>query len=162
MKKLLIVRHAKSSWENITTSDFDRPLNERGFEDAPKMAKRLKKKEVNIDCIYTSPALRALTTAEIFAKELNVKKSNFFTVPNLYNPAPERFYEVISSAGNDCKTVALFAHNPGITDFVNGLCNVKLDNMPTCGVFAVKCDIKLWSDFADIEKLFWFFEYPKL
>lgn len=162
MKHLLIIRHAKSSWENITTNDFDRPLNERGFEDAPKMAKRLKKNDIDVDAIISSPALRALTTAEIFAKELKVKKHSFFKEANLYNPSIESFYEAISNCEKGSKSLALFSHNPGITAFINTLCNVKLDNMPTCGVFAVKCDIKTWDQFKDAEKKFWFFEYPKL
>ncbi len=161
MKKLLLVRHAKSSWDDISQKDFDRPLNDRGHRDAPKMAKRLLKDDVTLDALISSTAVRALTTAEYFAEAFDIKKKNIIHEPSLYLAEPKVFFEIISKIDDDHKTVAIFSHNPGITEFVNQLCNTRVDDMPTCAIFAVKADIKSWKEFAEAEKKFWFFDYPK-
>ena len=161
MKHLLIIRHAKSSWDFLDMDDFDRPLNERGNNDAPKMARRLIKKDITIDAFVSSPAKRALTTASIFAGAYDVKQKHIIQVPSLYEASSSEFYNVVASLDNSFKTVAIFSHNPGITDFANTLTKVRLDNIPTCGIFAIKVDLKSWGDFAGAEKEFWFFDYPK-
>ena len=162
MKKLLIIRHAKSSWDASVLNDFDRPLNERGKRDAPIMAKRLLKKEIDIDAFVSSPANRALSTAEVFADVYDIKQKHIIQIPALYHPSVEVFYSVIEDLDNDLKTVAIFSHNPGTTDFINQLATSRIDDMPTCGVFGLKADIKKWKDFEEAEKQFWFFDYPKL
>jgi phosphohistidine phosphatase len=162
MKNLLIIRHAKSSWDYITQQDFDRPLNERGNRDAPVMAKRLLKRDINIDAFLSSPANRALSTATYFAEAYEKKLKHITQVESLYHAEVNVFYKVVSELDDDLKTVAIFSHNPGITEFVNSLTTSRIDNMPTCGVFAVKADIKKWKDFRDEKKEFWFFDYPKL
>lgn len=162
MKKVLIVRHAKSSWDSPSMSDFDRPLNERGKTDAPEMARRMVKRGVDIDLFVSSPANRALTTATIFAKAYDQKEKHILQVPALYEAGIENFYDTIAELDSDSKTVALFSHNPGITAFANSLTIARIDDMPTCGIFAIKCDIKKWKDFRESEKTFWFFDYPKL
>lgn len=161
MKKLIIIRHAKSSWDSASATDFDRPLNDRGHKDAPAMAKRLLKKDIKIDAFVSSPANRALTTATYFAEAYEKKFKHIIQIPALYHPSMEVFYSVIEELENDLKTVAIFSHNPGITDFVNELTTARIDNVPTCGIFGVKADIKKWKEFAEAEKEFWFFDYPK-
>jgi phosphohistidine phosphatase len=69
---------------------------------------------------------------------------------------------VIEEVDEDFKTIAIFSHNPGITDFVNQLTTARVDNVPTCGIFGLKADIKKWKDFEEAKKEFWFFDYPKL
>jgi phosphohistidine phosphatase len=162
MKNLLIIRHAKSSWDNITQQDFDRPLNDRGTRDAPVMAKRLLKRDIEIDAFVSSPANRALSTATYFAETYEKKQKHIIQVETLYHAEVTTFYKVVSELVDDLKTVAIFSHNPGITEFVNSLTTSRIDNMPTCGIFAVKADIKKWKDFASATKVFWFFDYPKL
>lgn len=160
MKSLLLVRHAKSSW-NFDVDDFDRPLNERGLKDGPEMAKRLIKKEIRIDCFVSSPAKRALTTASLFAEAYDKNSKDIITAPTLYEATTEDFYNVLETLDADFKTVALFSHNPSITNFANQLTSVTIDDMPTCSVFAVKADGKSWKDISTIPKKFWFFDYPK-
>ena len=161
MKSVLIVRHAKSSWDNVLQKDFDRPLNERGHKDAPAMAKRLLDKKINIDAFIASPALRAYTTAGYFAKLYGKKEQEVITIPQLYEAAALVFYNVISKTSDALDNIAIFSHNPGITDFVNSLTNTRIDDMPTCGIFAVHADIEHWKDFESAKKTFWFFDYPK-
>jgi phosphohistidine phosphatase len=160
MKSLLLVRHAKSSWD-LDVDDFDRPLNHRGKHDAPAMAKRLQKKDIKIDAIVSSPAKRALATAACFADEYNIKEKDIIAIPSLYEPTVGAFYDAIKELDDDLKRVAIFSHNPGITNFANSLGVATVDDMPTCAVFAVKADIKKWEDFAEAKKEFWFFDYPK-
>jgi len=162
MKQLLLIRHAKSSWSNALMDDFDRPLNDRGNSDAPRMAKILSAKGIQIDAIISSTANRAFTTAVYFAKELGIKKINIISLDKLYHAPAHVFYDIIEDLADDLKSVAIFAHNPGITNFVNSLSETTIDNMPTCGIFAVKIAIKNWKEFADAEKSFWFFESPKI
>lgn len=162
MKQLLIIRHAKSSWANAGMSDYERPLNERGEKDAPMMAARLLKRGIVVDAFVSSTALRAYTTATHFAKAYQLKQGSIEGKKMLYHAPPAVFYEVIQGLDNTHTTVAIFAHNPGITDFVNQLTNTQIDNMPTCGVFAVQIDIDNWKGFKGAEKEFWFFDYPKL
>lgn len=160
MKTVLLVRHAKSSWDNTALKDFDRTLNDRGLRDAPIMAKRLLDKKVAIDGFISSPALRAITTCTIFAKTYG-KENSIITYKDLYNAPPLVFSKVIKAAGNNLNNVAIFAHNPGITDFANSLTNTRIDDMPTCAIFAVQADIDSWTAFEKADKTFLFFDYPK-
>lgn len=160
MKIVLIIRHAKAE-SAFTLNDFDRPLNERGKKDAPVMAQRIADKQINIDAFISSNAKRAKTTASLFCETMGGSEDDLVLVNKLYHAAPEIFYDVIVSADDTLNTIAVFAHNPGITYFVNELCAVQIDNMPTCAVFAVSADITQWKDFAAAKKQFLFFDYPK-
>lgn len=162
LKQLLIIRHAKSSWALAGQDDFDRPLNERGHRDAPAMAQRLIDKKIMIDAFISSPANRALTTAAYFAEAWQLEKKDIKTFPKLYHAYPPVFYEVISMIDGAVETAAVFSHNPGITAFVNQLTNSEIDNMPTCGIFAVKAETDHWKKFHPSKKTLWFFDYPKL
>jgi phosphohistidine phosphatase len=160
MKTLLIIRHAKSSWDNINTPDIDRPLNDRGKKDAPAMAKRVVKAGVRPDRLISSPARRARHTAELFAREFNIKED--IVIRNeLYHAQPVAFQQVVADLDDGDQTVALFSHNPGITVFVNTLTTVRVDNMPTCSVFAIKSDAPTWGEFFAGGREFLFFDYPK-
>lgn len=160
MKSLLLIRHAKSSWD-LDVDDFDRPLNSRGQNDAPAMAQRMIKKEITIDLFVSSPAKRALATAEFFARAYKRKSKDILTIPSLYEPTIIAFYSAIEDLDDNYKTVAVFSHNPTITDFANKLTSVRIDEMPTCAVFAVKADVKKWAEFLSVHKEFWFFDYPQ-
>lgn len=160
-KVLILVRHAKSDWSNASLSDFDRPLNERGKRDAPMMAQRLKDKKIKIDQIISSPAKRAAKTAKHFADMFDFKKDKIDFKEKLYMADSASFYAVIEKASDKDDCIAVFSHNFGITDFANLLTNTRIDNIPTCGVFAVKADCKKWEDFKEASKEFLFFDYPK-
>jgi phosphohistidine phosphatase len=161
MKTLILVRHAKSSWEQAGISDFDRPLNERGKKDAPEMAKRLKEKGIELDHIVSSPAKRANKTAKYFAEEFNIKKDDIKLVDELYGATSPAFAHAVSNIEDKFDTVAVFSHNPGITEFASSLTNVRVDDMPTCAVFALQVDVDSWKDFTGADKKFLFFDYPK-
>ena len=161
MKQLLIIRHAKSSWELGVLNDFDRGLNDRGQRDAPAMATRLLNKNIAIDLFVSSTAKRAFATATHFATAYKKKAAAIVKVDELYHATPPVFYETIAALDDAYNCVAIFSHNPGITEFVNELCSTKIDDMPTCAVFAVTINTKSWANFAIAKKDFLFFDYPK-
>jgi phosphohistidine phosphatase len=161
MKHLLLVRHAKSSWDDASLNDFDRPLNDRGKKDAPEMAKRLSEKKIKIDRFVSSPAKRARQTCKYFVKEFDVRKKNVVLEPRLYEATEGNFYEVVKSFKDKWDCVTIFSHNPGITSFANSLTTTRVDDMPTCGVFAIKVDAKKWKDFREAKKEFLFLDYPR-
>lgn len=159
---MLVIRHAKSSWDIGTLSDFDRSLNDRGKRDAPMMAERIKDRNILIDAFVASPAKRAKKTAECFIETYGRNKEDIIFIPQLYHAGTDVFFEVTETLNDQLNTVAIFSHNPGITDFVNLLIkNVRLDNMPTCGVFAIKLKDKSWKNFSTAAKELMFFDYPK-
>ena len=161
MKTLILVRHAKSDWNTPSLGDFDRPLNDRGKRDAPVMAQRLLDKKIKIDAFISSPAKRAKKTATVFAEAYDKKKDDILFIDDLYGAEENVFYNVIADVSNKFDHIAIFSHNPGITGFANLISNTRIDNIPTCGVFAIKVDAGKWSDFKDAKKEFWFFDYPK-
>jgi phosphohistidine phosphatase len=162
MKSLLLVRHAKSSWNGEVAHDFDRPLNDRGKKDAPEMALRLVRNHIAIDAFVSSPARRAKKTATYFIHAYGRGEDDLLFVPQLYHASTDNFIQVVGDLSDEYQTVVLFSHNPGITDYVNTLTQVKIDNMPTCGVFAVRAAALSWQEFAQATKEPWFFNYPKL
>ncbi|MBS1746282.1 MAG: histidine phosphatase family protein [Bacteroidetes bacterium] len=159
-RSLLLIRHAKSSWDNFSGNDFDRSLNERGKRDAPLMAARVHK-NIQLDAIITSPAKRALTTARFFAQEFHIKNHRIAELDYLYDAPVNNFFTAVENLSDEYKNVALFSHNPGITAFVNMLTNTRIDNMPTCAIFALHIHTDAWKEFRIAKKEFWFFEYPK-
>lgn len=161
MKALLIIRHAKSGWDDPSLSDFDRILTERGKSDAIMMAKRIIKNSIKIDCFVSSPAKRAKKTAKIFIKEFKKNENDLLLIPSLYEASVKDFYDAVENLDDKYDTIALFSHNPGITAFANSLKCSPIYNMPTCAVFALKIKAKHWKEFSAAEKEFLFFDYPK-
>ena len=160
-KTLFLIRHAKSSWDDLALGDFERPLNDRGKKDAPGMAKRLHDKKIKIDIFVSSPAKRAKQTSKLFAKEFDFKKKRIVFERNLYEAGEENFYEAIENLKNKWDNVAIVSHNPGITSFANSLTETQVDDMPTSSIFAIKIDSDKWKNFRTAKKEFWFFDYPK-
>jgi phosphohistidine phosphatase len=161
MKTLFLIRHAKSVSHFSAASDFNRSLNEQGVKDAKEMAARLVKKNILIDQFVSSPALRARTTAEIFISQYNRKPEEILLVPELYQATSQTFDQVIAGLDDQFDRVAVFSHNPGITDYAAYLTDEHIDHLPTCSVFAATASVKSWKDFPLAEKTFLFFESPK-
>ncbi|MBX2922352.1 MAG: histidine phosphatase family protein [Chitinophagaceae bacterium] len=162
MRSVILIRHAKSSWDDIALSDFDRPLNERGKHEASLMAELMHKRKIPVDSFISSPAKRARKTAAYFAKQFGRDPKEIVLNESLYLAEVEVFYNVIEQTGNALHHLAIFAHNPGITHFVNTLTNtIQIDDMPTCSMFAVQADSSNWSDFRSVSKNFLFFDSPR-
>jgi phosphohistidine phosphatase len=161
MKMVFVIRHAKSSWDNTELTDFERPLNDRGKKDAPEMADRLLKKRFKIDAFISSTAKRARKTAKIFAEIFDMEKEPILLEESLYHASPAAFYSVIAGTSDEFNSIAIFSHNPGLTEFVNTLTVMKVDNVPTCGIFVASAPVNKWREFKEAKKEFVFFDFPK-
>lgn len=165
MKKLIIVRHAKSSWDNPLLNDFDRPLNKRGEKDAPRMARKAKELKLLPDLIISSPANRALTTCKEFCKALDYPLERIDINKNLYHANEDEILNILQSVKDHPKdkeeVVFIFGHNPGLTEFANSLFNEDIENIPTSGIVGGILNVSLWKELSwgcgEME----FFEYPK-
>ena len=156
MKTLILVRHAKSDWPE-NTDDYDRPLAERGLEDAVKMSKFLKDNNIEIQKFVSSPAVRALNTCKIFNQTYDIEID---TNQKLYNPSERNFESVIYDLENDVNSVAMFSHNNGISNFANSMSD-DVFMFPTCGVAGFQIETDSWSDFENAKKKLVFFYEPK-
>ena len=162
MKRLTLVRHAKSDWSLAGQNDWDRPLNRRGQRDAPEMARRLRSRRLKPDLILSSPAVRALATATVMARELKVPAAHVLQDERLYLASPADLLAVVRELGGDARHLMVFGHNPGMTECANQLsAGDQIDNLPTCGVFTAQFDVVTWSDLGwhggqDAE-----FDYPR-
>lgn len=145
MKKLILVRHGKSSWE-YQVDDKDRPLKERGILDAHRVANVLREKDITIDFCYSSPANRALHTGLIFLRTLRFDFTRFQITNDLYDFSGEAAFKFLKSLSDDFSTVMIFGHNYAFTTLVNMLGDDYLDNLPTAGMAILDLDIDHWKD----------------
>ncbi|MBN1979870.1 MAG: histidine phosphatase family protein [Anaerolineae bacterium] len=160
MKTLILVRHAKSSWKHPGLPDRLRPLNKRGQHDAPAMGERLAKREIAPDLIISSPATRAMATAEIIAQEIGHPEEEIRADERLYGASAFELLEIIQELDAALEHVMLIGHNPGLTDLANDL-GCGIDNLPTCGVVEVRFEIDSWADIGDVDPACVDFDYPK-
>lgn len=163
MKTLYVIRHAKSSWDQPGLSDFDRPLNERGKRDAPRMGKRLKEKSIIPHLMLSSPAKRALSTCKRIAETLDYPKDKIKTERDLYHADDDQILNVLRRINDKHDVVFMFGHNPGLTDFVNATSDRDnyIDNVPTCGIVAFTFDVDSWQRISFGKGRFLFFDFPK-
>ena len=145
-KELLLVRHAKSSWDDPTISDHDRPLNERGYRNAPEMGRRLSDRGVSPDALISSTALRARTTARIIADSLGWPEERVVLDRALYHASATELQEYIGGLNDAHTSVMLFGHNPGMTSLVSHLFGLTIENLPTCGVVYLKFSTESWAE----------------
>ncbi len=161
MKTIYIVRHAKSSWEDLTLHDFDRPLNKRGKENAPFMGKLLKNKDIKIDLMLSSPALRAKITAEIIAEALGYPTEKIVFEKKMYEANTSYLLQLIQNQDDKIENMMLIGHNPELTAWVNQLTSAHIENIPTAGVCCIQFGTKHWEKIRLKQNELVFFEYPK-
>jgi len=160
MKTLFLVRHAKSSRDDPSLPDRDRPLDDRGMQDAPKMGKRLAKRDVKPDLLLSSPALRALTTAHLIAEEVGYKRKDIVVDDRLYASSADDLLAVIRALDNKLNRVMLFGHNPEFSDLAHRLSS-EIIGMPTSAVVEFNFDTKAWSEVGEVKPAKVVFDYPK-
>lgn len=145
MKTLFLVRHAKSDWSDHNFDDHERPLNQRGLRDAPLMAQRLKLLNIPVDEIISSTALRAYSTAKIFAEFLDYPLPRIRQEEGLYKADIKAFLEFITSRPASKDVIIIFGHNPTLTEMVEYLADHTFSKLPTCGVAMIAFDIDDWK-----------------
>ncbi len=158
MKTLLLARHGKSSWDNDSIDDFERPLNQRGLADAPVMAKRLNEMDIQVDRLITSDAIRAYSTAEIYAQALQIQLMHEHS---LYQASS---YDIVAQAKklqDHLSAVMLVGHNPGMQEAVDYFCPGSIEDMPTCSIAIIRFDVAHWVAISPASAELVSFEYPK-
>ena len=161
MKRLLLCRHAKSSWKDLSLPDINRPLNKRGKRDAPIMGERLAGTGVVPDIILSSPARRALKTARQLARKTGYPREQISVVDDMYGASPDRLLALIHTLDDTFTTAALVGHNPETTMLANILGDLDIYNVPTCGIVALAFDALTWLHVAPRQGSLLFFDYPK-
>ena len=161
LRSLTLIRHAKSSWDHPELRDFDRPLNPRGLQNAPMMGKRLAAMDYRADTIISSPARRAIMTAENIAAEIGFDPGRIVQNSLVYGASPGALTEVITGISDRFRHAVLVGHNPGITHLCNSLCTSRIDSLPTCGIARIEFDVQNWEEVPGQEGRLVKFDYPK-
>lgn len=161
MRKLILIRHAKSSWNHPELDDHERPLNKRGQRDSITMARHFADKDQHLDVIYSSTAIRAIDYAQMLSEFTNTS-----LVPDLsfYTFSDEQLLEILRSLPNAAHSVAVVAHNPAITHVTNLLIDQEIARVPTSAMIEIACPIESWSELGEVEggcELLCF-DYPKM
>ena len=150
MKTLVLVRHAKSSWDHAGTPDHERPLNHRGRRDAPDMGRRLRERGLLPDEIRSSTAVRARATAVAIAGQFGIEPEAVVLDERLYGSSPDTILGVVGELDDSVATVMIVAHDPGLSDLAFDLSGT-IEHMPTCAVAEFQFDVERWSEVADAE-----------
>jgi phosphohistidine phosphatase len=161
MKTLFLVRHAKSDKDNSNLFDYDRPLSERGYKDARTFSIKIKKLITQPELIVSSPAIRAISTALIFADNFGMDPGKMILDKSLYESSEKDYLKVIYSLDQSYSTVMIFGHNPTMTSLANNLSVPFTDNMPTCGITGIEFDIDHWKDAAPGSGKMILYDFPK-
>lgn len=160
-KQLLICRHAKSSWDDASLSDVERPLNKRGRRDAPEMGRRLAERGLLPDLILASHATRAWTTAEAYADRLGYPPDRIQVDPGLYTATAASLLALVRALEPRLGRILLVGHNPECTAFANLLGNLDLDNLPTGGIVALEFHTRSWQEILPGQGQLLFVDFPK-
>lgn len=158
MKTLLLIRHAKAE-QGSTFADFERPLKPRGIDDATMIAKRLKSKGIIPQVIVSSPALRTLSTAEVFSHQLAVP-GGILTNKAIYEASDAALFNIITDLPNEYDFVALVGHNPGIAQILQYLSGEYKD-VPTCTVALLQFEADDWKEVSGESGELVLYEEPK-
>lgn len=162
MKTIQLIRHAKSSWENTSLSDHNRPLSERGLRDTGLMSSALYDGGIGFQHIYSSSAIRAQMTVENIASQWQGQPMSWQTSKALYTFSSETIWHWLNQLDDDISHLTLVGHNPALTDFINESGAMSLENLPTCGFLSVSCDTPIWANIQKADcQLMQFFK-PKM
>jgi len=146
MKYLYLVRHAKSSWDHPGLNDFDRPLNERGIRDAPKMGEYLATQDILPQAIISSTANRARQTALALATSMRIPSANISENGQIYAASVTSLISVVQTWDDEQETIMMVGHNPGIAELAAILTDEHMADVPTCTVIAIELNVKRWCD----------------
>lgn len=161
MKELIIARHAKSSWKNTEILDIERPLNKRGYNDANAIGRYLKLKKAHPDLVLTSPAIRAFSTATIYARYLKFDYDKLKVIELLYSGYMSDIEGIIKNVSTSVKSIMIFGHNPTFTDLANYFTFADIENIPTSGIVSIHFNIADWEEIGERKGTLNYFQYPK-
>lgn len=162
-REILLIRHAKSSWDNPNLTDFDRPLAERGLRDAPVMANELAKHRIPIDLVIASPSVRTTQTLEYFRATLKIPQERIVWDSTVFHSSTENLLRILSALDDSVRHVVFVGHNPSMTDLSNALqSDTLIDNVPTCGIVHISGSWSSWKELRQQKGKLEFFLYPKM
>ncbi|AWM34441.1 SixA phosphatase family protein [Hymenobacter nivis] len=161
MKTLYLLRHAKSSWSFDDLTDQERPLNDRGRDDAPRMGQALAKRGIKPDVLVSSSAVRALSTAVLVACELGFAHEKITVDPAIYRADADALVAIIRALPDAAESALLVGHNPTITDAANALSPSPFNEFPTAAVVCLRFSTDHWEEVARANAEFYFYDYPK-
>lgn len=161
MKTVYLLRHAKSAWDQPGLSDRDRPLAKRGRSAAPLMGQRLRAHGHRPARIVSSPAKRALTTAQIVADELGIGAAAVEVDERLYFGGPRAMCEVLAETDDALDSCMLAGHNPDMTRLLDDMTGARIANMVTAAVAIIAYDVDSWSDVHCADGTLIGYGYPK-
>ncbi|MEC7851297.1 MAG: histidine phosphatase family protein [Bacteroidota bacterium] len=151
MKKLIIVRHCKSSWSDMRLSDFDRPLNNRGMNDGDLMSGKLLENLSSVDLLLSSSSNRTVLTSKFFIDKININKIKY--EDELYHADYKTIINKLKKVDNIINKLMVIGHNPGLTYLVNYFSNIRLYNLPTTGIVIFDLFIDNWKEIDKIKDL---------
>lgn len=161
IKNLVVIRHAKSSWDSPALSDLERPLNHRGVRDAPFMGNLLKSRGLLPDRILCSPAVRAGMTARLLADAVGYDVRAIDVHQEIYEQGVSGLMSVIHGLHSGWNRVYLIGHNPDLSRLVDRLTGESLGDLPTCGVASLVFDVERWPHIMEGSGRLSLFDYPK-
>ena len=161
MKTLYLLRHAKSSWSFDDLTDQERPLNDRGRDDAPRMGQALAKRGIKPDVLVSSSAVRALSTAVLVARELSFAHEKITVDPAIYRADADALVAIIRALPDATESALLVGHNPTITGAANILSPSSFHELPTAAVVCLRFSTDNWEEVARANAEFYFYDYPK-
>jgi len=144
VKTLLLLRHAKSSWDDKTLRDFDRPLNKRGLKAAPMVGEMMRKRKLRPELVLSSPAERAKETTRLVCEAAGLIAVARYE-EGIYEASARRLLEIVSQIEDAVNTAMLVGHNPGLEEVVEMLTG-EIQLMPTCSLAHVKLHVDSWLD----------------
>ncbi|MBN1950443.1 MAG: histidine phosphatase family protein [Bacteroidales bacterium] len=160
-KELFILRHAKSNWDLEEISDMDRPLKLRGIRNAYEMARRMKIERRIPQLFISSPANRALHTASIFLRVLEISYNKLLVDERLYGRGTDEILELITSQDNSINKLMIFGHNPDFSELVRRYAKNQVFELPTCGLAKFTFSCQKWSEISKELQTNEFFDFPK-
>jgi len=159
MKSLIIVRHCKSSWADLSLSDFDRPLNKRGNIDGELMSNYLREKEKKIDKLILSTSKRTRLTSKYFTEKIHFDSISY--LDELYHASYSDIINIISKVENNFNSVMVIGHNPGLTELINQYTIINIYNLPTTGVVKVEFKGDKWERITENKGSIVYKKFPK-
>tara|TARA_B100000575_G_scaffold165347_1_gene132190 strand:+ start:2271 stop:2762 length:492 start_codon:yes stop_codon:yes gene_type:complete len=159
MKSLIIVRHCKSSWADLSLSDFDRPLNKRGNIDGELMSNYLREKEKKIDKLILSTSKRTRLTSKYFTEKIHFDSISY--LDELYHASYSDIINIISKVENNFNSIMVIGHNPGLTELINQYTIMNIYNLPTTGVVKVEFKGDKWDRITENKGIIVYKKFPK-
>ncbi len=161
MKTLFLMRHGKSSWDNLNLEDHERPLLKKGIKRTLKISDFLAEKKIKPDVIISSTAVRAYETAGLIAKQLDYPEERIILNESLYFSGVQAIEEVICRLPKSSQSAMIVGHNPDMTRFVNQFMEEKIDYLPTSAVIGFNFHCSHWREIMLSKRELLFFMYPK-